>query len=216
VGITRFTVEVTDIVTDSPADGVVRLGDIIIAVNGVRVHNADQAADAITGVEPGTPVTLRVKRGGAVKTVTVTTGQSPDDPSQSRIGVSIVDKPPFDVHIDLGQEIGGPSAGLMFALGIYDKLTPGYLTGGMHIAGTGTIDDAGRVGEIGGIQQKIAGAVNAGATVFLVPDANCAEATGAADAGSIDLIDVNTMDGAVKALEALTSGDDSGVPRCSS
>jgi PDZ domain-containing protein len=215
-GITHFKVEVTDIVKDAPADGVVRLGDIITAVNGTPVHSAGQAVEAITGVKAGTPLTLRVKRGGAVKTVTVTTEQSPDDPSQSRIGVIIVDKPPFDVNIDLGQEIGGPSAGLMFSLGIYDKLTPGSLTGGMHIAGTGTIDDAGRVGEIGGIQQKIAGAVNAGATVFLVPDGNCAEATGAPDAGSVNLIDVNTMDGAVKALEALASGDGSGVPRCSS
>jgi PDZ domain-containing protein len=215
-GITRFKVEVADIVKDAPADGVMRLGDIITAVDAVPVHNADQAADAITGVKPGTQITLSVQRGGVAKTVTMTTAPSPDDASQSRVGVSIVDKPPFDVNIDLGQEIGGPSAGLMFSLGIYDKLTPGPLTGGMHIAGTGTIDDTGHVGEIGGIQQKIAGAVSAGASVFLVPDANCAEATGAPDAGAIDLIDVTTMDGAVHALEALTSGDASGVPRCSS
>jgi PDZ domain-containing protein len=215
-GITRFKIEVADIVKGAPADGVLRLGDIITAVDGVPVRSADQAAKALTGVKPGTAVTLRLKRGGTGKTVTLTTEQSADDPSQSRIGVSIVDQPPFDVNIDLGQKIGGPSAGLMFSLGIYDKLTPGSLTGGMHIAGTGTIDDAGSVGEIGGIQQKIAGAVNAGATVFLVPDGNCAEATGAADAGSVDLIDVTTMDGAVKALEALTSGDGSGVPRCTS
>ena len=215
-GITRFKVEVADIVKDAPADGVLRTRDIITAVDGVPVHSANEAADAITGVKPGTQITLSIKRGGEAKSLTLTTEPSADNASQSRIGVSIVDKPPFHVNIDLGQEIGGPSAGLMFSLGIYDKLTPGSLTGGMHIAGTGTIDDAGRVGEIGGIQQKIAGAVNAGATVFLVPDANCAEATGAPDAGSVELIDVSTMDGAVHALEALTSGDASGVPRCSS
>jgi PDZ domain-containing protein len=148
--------------------------------------------------------------------VTITTQPASDDPSQSRVGVSIVDKPPFPVDIDLGQEIGGPSAGLMFSLGIYDMLTPGSLTGGAHIAGTGTIDDSGQVGEIGGIQQKIAGAVAAGATIFLVPDANCGEAAAAPDAGSIELIDVTTMDGAVHALESIASGDGSDVPRCSS
>jgi PDZ domain-containing protein len=159
---------------------------------------------------------MRIKRGGVAKTVTITTEASTDDPSQSRVGISIADQPPFQVDIDLGQQIGGPSAGLMFSLGIYDKLTPDSLTGGMHIAGTGTIDAAGQVGEIGGIQQKIAGAVNAGATVFLVPDANCSEALGAPDAGSVELVDVKTMDGAVQALEALTSGDGADVPRCTS
>jgi PDZ domain-containing protein len=215
-GITRFKVEVTEIVKDAPADGALRLGDVITSVDGVRVHSADQAADAITGAKPGTEITLQIRRGGVAKTVTLTTVASPDDPSQSRVGVSIVDAPPFSVNIDLGQEIGGPSAGLMFSLGIYDLLTPGSLTDGAHIAGTGTIDASGNVGEIGGIQQKIAGAVDAGATVFLVPDDNCAEAAGAPDAGDVDLIDVSTMDGAVHALEGLASGDDSDVPRCSS
>jgi PDZ domain-containing protein len=215
-GITRFKVEVTEIVKDTPAQGVLRLGDIITAVDGVPVHSADQAADAITGVKPGTTETLRVKRAGVARSVTITTQPAGDDPAQSRIGVSIVDAPPFPVNIDLGQEIGGPSAGLMFSLGIYDMLTPGSLTGGAHIAGTGTIDASGRVGEIGGIQQKIAGAVDAGATIFLVPDANCAEAAGAPDAGSVELIDVTTMDGAVQALESIASGGGSDVPRCSS
>ena len=88
-------------------------------------------------------MTLRIQRAGISKTVTVTSQPSADDPSQARIGIAIVDAPPFDVNIDLGQEIGGPSAGLMFSLGIYDMLTPGALTGGAHIAGTGTLDDAG-------------------------------------------------------------------------
>jgi PDZ domain-containing protein len=215
-GITRFKVEVTDIVKDAPAQGVLRLGDIITAVDGVRVHSADDAADAIIAVKPGTDVTLQILRGGTARTVTLTTEPSPDNPSQSRVGVSIVDAPPFNVNIDLGQQIGGPSAGLMFSLGIYDMLTPGSLTGGAHIAGTGTIDDAGRVGEIGGIQQKIAGAVNAGATLFLVPDANCSEAAAASDAGDVDLIDVSTMDGAVHALESIASGNGADVPRCAS
>jgi Lon-like protease len=215
-GITKFEVEVTDIVDGSPAQGVMRLGDIIRAVDGVRVTTADAAADAITSVKPGSTVSLRIVRGGSPRTVSIATEASPDDPSKARVGISIADQPPFPVNIDLGQEIGGPSAGLMFSLGVYDMLTRESLTGGMHIAGTGTIDESGRVGEIGGIQQKIAGAVDAGATVFLVPHANCAEAVGAPDAGSVDLIDVTTMDGAVHALDSLVSGDGAGAPRCAS
>jgi PDZ domain-containing protein len=215
-GVTRFKVEVADVVDGAPADGVLQLGDIITAVDGVAVHSADQAADAIVGVSPGSQVSLPIERAGAARTVTLTTEKSADDPSESRVGIAIADQAPFDVNIDLGQDIGGPSAGLMFSLGIYDMLTPGSLTGGMHIAGTGTIDEAGRVGEIGGIQQKIAGAVDAGATVFLVPHANCAEASGAPDADSVELVDVTTMGDAVHALEELASGDGSCVPRCSS
>jgi Lon-like protease len=215
-GITHFKVEVVDIIDGAPADGALRLGDIITAVDGVRIDDAGQAITAITRLAPGTRVTLRILRGGQPKTVTLRTEPSNEPGAKSRIGVSITDKPPFDVNIDLGQQIGGPSAGLMFSLGIFDKITPGYLTDGAHIAGTGTIDDAGDVGEIGGIQQKIAGAVNAGATVFLVPHANCSEAAGAPDAGDVDLIDVTTMHSAVSALDAIAAGDSSGVPRCSS
>ena len=80
---------------------------------------------------------------------------------------------PFDVSVRLGDDIGGPSAGLMFSLGVYDTLTPGSLTGGNDVAGTGTIDERGRVGPIGGIQQKIVAAADAGAKIFLVPPANC-------------------------------------------
>jgi PDZ domain-containing protein len=213
-GISDFRVEVTDIVDGSPAQGVLRLGDIITQVDGTPVSSADDAATAITGVEPGSTVVLRIERAGKPRTVRIVTEKSPDDPSQARVGISIADDPPFQVDIDLGQEIGGPSAGLMFSLGIYDKLTPGQLTGGMHIAGTGTIDESGRVGVIGGIQQKIAGAVDSGATVFLVPHGNCAEAVGAPDASSVQLVDVTTMDGAVHALESITSGDGAGVPQC--
>ena len=83
---------------------------------------------------------------------------------------------PFDVSVNINDDIGGPSAGLMFSLAIYDTLTPGSLTGGQVVAGTGTIDDGGQVGPIGGIQQKIAGAREAGAQLFLVPPDNCADA----------------------------------------
>ena len=117
---------------------------------------------------------------------------------------------PFSVKIKVG-DIGGPSAGMMFALGIVDKLTPGNLTGGRFIAGTGR-DLRGRaVSAIGGIQQKMAGARQAGATLFLTPAANCADTAGAVPAG-MRLVKVRNLAGAVSALHALAAGRS--VPSC--
>jgi PDZ domain-containing protein len=136
--------------------------------------------------------------------------------STSRIGVTLGEayNPPFDVNIDLGQEIGGPSAGLMFSLAIYDKLTPGALTGGRYVAGTGTIDASGKVGPIGGIQQKLAAAEHAGAEVFLTPAKDCDHAVTSPFADDLELIKIATIDDAINGLEALDNGDDADVPRC--
>jgi PDZ domain-containing protein len=118
---------------------------------------------------------------------------------------------PFDVDINVG-DVGGPSAGLMFSLGILDKLTPGEITGGKRIAGTGTIDSAGQVGPIGGIAQKMVGARDSGATVFLTPADNCAEAVKAVPEG-LRLVKADTLHDAVLALDALRTGKGA-VPAC--
>jgi Lon-like protease len=117
---------------------------------------------------------------------------------------------PFNVTIRVGN-IGGPSAGLMFALGLIDKITPDNLTGGRFIAGTGEITASGTVQPIGGIQQKMAGARAAGATIFLTPAANCPNTTGAVPAG-MRLIKVSSLAGAIAALDALKAGRP--VPSC--
>jgi len=119
---------------------------------------------------------------------------------------------PFSVEISL-KDVGGPSAGLMFALGIVDKLTPGSLTGGKFIAGTGTIDDSGHVGAIGGIAQKMVGARRKGATVFLSPAGNCAQARDTVPDG-LRLVRVKTLSDAVEALEDLKAGRVDEVPTC--
>jgi len=128
------------------------------------------------------------------------------------MGVEITEKYkfPFDVRISVG-DIGGPSAGLMFALGIIDKLTPMNLTGGKFIAGTGEIEASGKVDPIGGIQQKMIGARQAGATIFLTPASNCADAKGAVPAG-LRLVSVSTLSQAVNDLEAIKAGQQ--VPSC--
>jgi PDZ domain-containing protein len=110
------------------------------------------------------------------------------------------------VHVDIKlQDVGGPSAGLMFALGIVDKLQPGSLTGGRVVAGTGEIDESGKVGAIGGIAQKMRGAVKAGATVFLVPSANCDEARRTRP-DHLQLVRVGTIQDALDGLAALRAG----------
>ena len=109
--------------------------------------------------------------------------------------------------------IGGPSAGLMFSLGIYDTLTPGSLTGGHAVAGTGTVDASGRVGSIGGIQQKIVGARDAGAELFLVPPDNCKEALGA-PRGDMRLVRADTMHEAREAIAAGVKDHDADLPSC--
>ncbi len=121
---------------------------------------------------------------------------------------------PFDVKISL-EKVGGPSAGMMFALGIVDTVTPGDLTGGKHVAGTGTITPDGAVGPIGGISQKMHGARSGGATLFLAPAANCDEVVGHIPDG-LQVVRVENLAEARKAVELAASGaDTSGLPVCS-
>jgi PDZ domain-containing protein len=216
-GIDAIAAKVESVTVGAPADGVLEAGDVILAVDGTTVANSAEAISAISSVPPESTVRLRIERGDDTRTVSIVTEKNPDDPTKSLIGAVLTDfAPPFDVTIDTGQDIGGPSAGMMFALGVYDKITPGSLTGGKHVAGTGTITTDGRVGPIGGIQQKIAGAVDSGATVFMAPAANCAEALGSQNLDNVELIKVTTLDSAVTSLNDLASGDTSDLPRCSS
>ncbi len=128
------------------------------------------------------------------------------------MGVGVRDAPwaPFTIDFNLAN-IGGPSAGLMFSLAVVDKLTPGELNDGRNVAGSGTIDGEGKVGSIGGITHKLAAAREAGATVFLVPADNCAEAVSAKQDG-MELVKVETLDSAVEALNTVSAGGE--PPRC--
>jgi len=193
-----------------PAYGVLKPGDVITAVNGKPVTSQASLTSIITAHPAGTKLTVTVTRNGQTKQVEVGTAESGGHPV---MGVEITGryKFPFDVSISVG-DIGGPSAGLMFALGIIDKLTKDNLTGGKFIAGTGEIEASGKVDAIGGIQQKMVGARNAGATVFLTPASNCADTKGAVPAG-LRLVKVSTLNQAVTYLHALKTGSGS-VPSC--
>lgn len=196
-------VVVKTVAADGPSAGALRPGDIITSVDGKEVTSAGRLTELIRARPAGSALTIGYTRAGTAATAQLTSRKQDGRP---RIGVEIEQQQPhpFTLAIDL-DDIGGPSAGLMFALGIVDKLDPEDLTGGKIIAGTGTIDDEGRVGPIGGIAQKLVGAKNAGATVFLVPEANCAEAVRNAQPG-LPLLKVASLDDALRALETLRAG----------
>jgi Lon-like protease len=210
-----FSVQVRSVSEGAPAQGHLRVDDVITAVQGAPVQGAAQVSRLLQRVQPGDTATFAVRREGRTVQVQSPTTESDEDPGRTLVGITIADDPqlPFDVSIELGERIGGPSAGLMFSLAIVDKLTPGALTGGRHVAGTGTITLDGAVGPIGGIGQKLAGADDAGASVFLVPARNCAEAR-QADSGDLTLVRVRTLDTAIDALEQLADDPDAAVPTC--
>jgi PDZ domain-containing protein len=209
--------EVLSVGKDTPAQGKLKAHDQVLQVNGVKIKTIDQVAAAIQTTGVGKPATFVVRRQGKDRRVVVKPVASAQDPKKAVVGVQLGPGYdfPFDVSVRLGQDIGGPSAGLVFSLGVYDTLTPGSLTGGAHVAGTGTIDERGRVGPIGGIDQKIVAAADAGATVFLVPPDNCAEAEQAhVDKDEIRLVKAPTMHSAVASLKAYARDKSADLPSC--
>lgn len=206
---------VVETLEGSPAEGVVRGDDIILAVNDEPVRDVTALRAAIADNGTAEPAMLTLLRNGSERTVEVTPQLSDAEPRVPVIGVLIAGEYvfPFEVNIEL-ENVGGPSAGMMFALGIIDTLTPDSLAGGAEVAGTGTIAADGTVGPIGGIVQKMHGAVGAGADWFLAPLANCGEVAGSIPSG-LEVFAVGTLDEAIGVLEAIADGDDlEELPRC--
>jgi PDZ domain-containing protein len=200
---------------DGPAADSLVAGDLILSVNGTAATDVDELRAALAANGTGQAASLLVRHeDGSEETIQVTPVIS-DQTDAPAIGISVAYSYefPFDVDIELN-DVGGPSAGMMFALGIIDKLTPGQLNGGKNVAGTGTIDAAGEVGPIGGIRQKLFGAQDAGASVFLAPAANCDEVVGHVPDG-LTVFAVDTLSDSMAALEAVASGGDtSALPTC--
>jgi PDZ domain-containing protein len=188
----------------SPAAAALKVGDEIVAVAGKPVDSPSAVADALVDTKPDQTVQVTYKRDGRQADAAVVLGSSQDRP-QGLLGVRPGIEPENgEITISLG-DIGGPSAGLMFALSVVDKLTPGEITGGRFIAGTGTITQDGQVGPIGGIPFKMAAARTAGATVFMTPADNCTEAKSTAPDG-LELVKVATLGDAIAGLDALNAG----------
>ncbi|MGN6608946.1 MAG: YlbL family protein [Jatrophihabitans sp.] len=194
------------LVPKGPADGVLEVGDELVSVDGTKVGSTDQLRAALATHQPGERVQVAVRRAGKPATVTVTLGRSPSGAKGGYLGVlaGVTCLAPFTVKITLAN-IGGPSAGLMFALGIIDKAGKQDLTGGRFIAGTGTIDPTGKVGPIGGIALKMIAARDKGATVFLAPKDNCGDVRGNVPSG-LQIVAVSSLHDALTDLAELRSG----------
>ncbi|WP_105968335.1 YlbL family protein [Streptomyces geranii] len=219
---------VSTVLKGSPAEGELHAGDVIKAVDGTAVKEPSDVAKLVTKHKAGEKVVFTIvpaaeqaaaekANRAATKTqdITITTTKSEDSGTQRAIvGISAGTDHTFPFTIDIKlADVGGPSAGLMFALGIYDKLTPGSLTGGKFVAGTGTIDDDGKVGPIGGIEMKTVGAREKGAQYFLTPADNCAAAAKDTPEG-LTLVKVGTIGDALSALKDIRSGDTGDLPKC--
>lgn len=201
-------------VADDAAEGAKALAvdDVVVAVDGEPVATAAEAVEQVSSRSPGDRIVLTLADGQEVPLVA---GSHPEDPDRALLGIFLQDEVdlPFEIDIDSGN-IGGPSAGLMFALGIVDLLGPVDLTGGQTIAGTGTITVDGEVGAIGGIRQKVVGATSPRdadedpAVAFLVPRGNFAEARTADVDRDVLLVPVSTIDEAIAALQALLADEE--------
>jgi len=206
-------VVVNETLPDTPAADALESGDVIVAVNGKPLGSPGQLRRIISNVGVGDEIRLRIERDGERETVRIETIESSDQPVRPVIGVAptISFDSPVEVSISLAN-VGGPSAGLVFALAVVDKLTPGSLIDEETVAGTGEITPKGRIGAIGGIAQKMAGARAEGAEVFLAPRPNCSDVVGHVPDG-LRVIAVLTLDDAVESLENLHTAD-AKVPSC--
>jgi len=203
-------VRVAGVIPGSPAEGVLREGDRILRVNGEEAYDVYSIRASIAAVDG--PTTFDIERGEEPLTVEVTPAI---EGQQKIVGIYPSNEFgfPFQVDIQL-PNVGGPSAGMMFALGIVDELTPGAMTAGTRWAGTGTISALGDVGPIGGIVQKMHGAVESGATHFLAPVENCGEVAGRVPPG-LTVFAVDTLDEAITAIDAVAmDADTSALPTC--
>lgn len=215
-----MTLNVVEMIPGMKASDVLKVGDIVVGIarDDAHIDVADfrDLTDFLGETEAGSTVTVDVLRDGERVTESFETSARPagDRRTGSLLGVYVsaeVDNP-VDIQFDLNR-IGGPSAGLMFALGVIDLMTPGELTGGEIIAGTGTISIDSYAGPIGGIQQKMHGAARDGATWFLAPIDNCDEVIGNVPEG-LSVVAVDQLSDARAAVEAIASGDTDGLPGC--
>lgn len=190
---------------------VLRVKDVITSVNGVKVADSPALQREMKKVKPGASVQLGITRDGKAHTVEVPT-QQVDGRAVMGLGLDPKATMPFKVSMAVG-DVGGPSAGMMFTLAIYDAVTPGALTGGKQIAGTGTMVSTGDVGPIGGIREKVIGARDEGATSFLAPADNCSELKGHVPDG-LTVYRVATIDDAIRTVQAVAKNDTAGLTRC--
>ena len=201
VGVDRSGAEIVAVLPAKPAEGRLEVGDVIVDARGRSVRTPQDLLEALEDVRPGDEVALTILRDGEQRSVRVGTTADERDTERPLLGVQIQQAAefdfPVDVEIDAGG-VGGPSAGLAFALDIVEELGRD-VSDGRRVAVTGTLDLDGVVGAVGGLKQKTIGAREADADVFIVPDANAAEARRHAD--GLEIVAVSTFEEALSALE---------------
>lgn len=204
-------VQVQAVAEDGAAQGELLAGDVVQGIDGTTVSGPQDVVAAVESQGSGNPVDFRIRRDGEQLDVAVT---PQDVDGEARVGISVAQgfDFPFEIKLRVNEQIGGPSAGLMFALAIYDTLTPGSLSDGEVVAGTGELAADGRVGPIGGIEQKVAGAEDAGAGLFFVPPENCRDVTDLDP--DLRLVKAETMHDARLALEDWAADRDAELPSC--
>jgi PDZ domain-containing protein len=204
-------VSIGELTKDSPAKGVLLPGDTVVSIDGKAVSTPAEVRSAVRAHKPGESVTFEVTRDGAEKVLKVRTI---DAKGSAVVGILLRTEFIFPTKVSINAgDVGGPSAGMMFSLAIYDKLTPGSLTGGATIAGTGTINSVGAVGPIGAIQQKLVGARKAGAAWFLAPADNCKQVVGHVPEG-LKVVRVATFTQARDAVKAIAAKNTGALPTC--
>jgi PDZ domain-containing protein len=202
---------VASVQPDGPANGVLTRGDVIVAVQGAPIMLNSELVAALGSGTPGSLIELAVQNfdGSDPRSIEVRLGARPDDPARGYLGISAFTRDltfdfPVTVTINSGA-VSGPSAGLAFTLGILDVLSPGSLTGGLHIATTGTMDLNGTVGPVGGVHQKVVAARRSGAELMLVPASELDEAR--RYAGNLRIEPADSLDQALAVLATVGGGD---------
>ena len=198
---------IAEVAAGSPAEGIVRPDDIVVAFEGAPVEFVQDLVDAVRAGEIGASVTMTVDREGNMQDLVVLLGESPTEQGVPRIGVTLSDAGarfdfPIDVTIDAGS-IGGPSGGMMLSLAVYNRLTEDDITKGHRVAGTGSLTAEGGVQRIGGIRQKVIGAIGIGAEYILVPEGDFAAALERAG-DDIEVVAVGTFDDALAFFDTLS------------
>lgn len=206
------TLTVHALVPGGPAEGVLQAGDELVSVNGTHVTSLEGLRGQLDAAgADGAELTVRRDGKEITKQVKLTRDA---DGSRWQLGVYLLPHYDFPVDVDFQlEQVGGPSAGTMLALGIIEELTPGSMAGDQHIAGTGTISPDGTVGPIGGIRQKLEGAKDAGASYFLAPSQNCDEVVDHVPDG-LTVVEIDTLGEAVSAVEHAAAGNVTDLPSC--
>lgn len=205
---------VFDVVPDSPADGLLRAADVIKSVNGESVDDGRQVGEIVSALPAGSTIVFKIIRDGAAKTESVISKsvpidpEDPDGPSKSVVGIFVDNHYESDFRAKVSlDDIGGPSAGLVFAMAMVDHLQKADMFEGHHVAGTGTIGPDGSVGPIGGIDKKMIAAKSAGVELFLAPVDNCAEVTASTPTG-LTVVPVDSLDRAIESTQDWLAGRD--------